>query len=99
MNNTLIIGRFFAAIHHYMESNNIRFFSNFCEAYDMPRTSLLRLEKEPHRQFHPAWLAKMVSLGYSAHWLLTGKGDMMDNTHKKTTQKTKKKIPQKKDFL
>lgn len=72
-----IIERFFKSINHYMVTNKVRFFSNFCDDHNLPRATLLRLEKEPHRQFHPEWLALMVNLGYSAHWLLTGKGKMM----------------------
>lgn len=78
MTNAKIISRFFIVIEHYMQVNDIRFFSNFCKEYDLPRATLLRLQKEPHRQFHPEWLSLMVSLGYSAHWLLTGKGQMIN---------------------
>lgn len=82
MNQEHIVKRFFIALRHHMQVNNIRFFSQFCEEYNLPRTTLLRLEKEPHRQFHLEWLSLMVSLGYSAHWLLTGEGELKEERKK-----------------
>lgn len=72
-----IIDRFFIAVRHHITTEKIRGFKTFCDMYSLPRVSLLRLEKEHHRQFHPEWLALLVEkCGYSAHWLLTGKGQM-----------------------
>lgn len=76
--NSDIIKRFFEAIRYYMKTQNIRFFSNFCRQFNLPRTTLVRLEKEPHRQFHLHWLCIIVELGFSAHWLLTGEGEMIE---------------------
>lgn len=78
MNDDEIISRFFTAVKHHINTTEIRFFSTFCQRYNMPRSTLLRMRKEPHRQFHPSWLSLMVSLGYSPRWLLTGKGEMLD---------------------
>lgn len=74
--NASIIARFFIAVEDYIASQNMRGFKTFCDMYDLPRVSLIRLQTETHRQFHPEWLALMVTLGYSANWLLTGKGKM-----------------------
>ncbi|MGY5550822.1 hypothetical protein ACXA18_03235 [Riemerella anatipestifer] len=83
-----IIRRFFVAVEHYILIEDLRGFSTFCKLYDLPRTNLLRLKKEPHRQFHPEWLTLLVKLGYSAHWLLTGEGEMKPKVP--ATKKTKR---------
>ena len=83
-----IVKRYFIALRHHMQVNNIRFCSQFCEEHNLPRTTLLRLEKEPHRQFHLEWLSLMVSLGYSAHWLLTGEGELKEERKKERKQIT-----------
>ena len=81
INNELdLLSRGYNPLRHHMQVNNIHFFSQFCEEHNLPRTTLLRLEKEPHRQFHLEWLSLMVSLGYSAHWLLTGEGEMKNKS-------------------
>ncbi len=76
--NTTVVERWFIAVQHYIYEENLRGFKTFCEMYDLPRTTLARMEKEPHRHFHTEWLTLLVEkCGYSAHWLLTGKGPMI----------------------
>ncbi|WP_018674881.1 hypothetical protein [Riemerella columbina] len=87
-----IVRRFFVAIEHYLLTSEINEFKAFCLKYDLPRANILRIRKEPYRKFHPEWLAVMAKLGYSAHWLLTGEGEMKP---KKQTVIKKKKLEQK----
>lgn len=80
--NYPIVHRFFIAVGNYIESHNISGFQSFCNEYNLPRTRLLRLKRDPHRFLDPKWLALLVQLGYSAHWLLTGEGKMINNIEK-----------------
>lgn len=79
-NNEQIVYRFFVAVNHYILMENLRGLQTFCNVYNLPRTRLLKLRREPHRQLEPEWLSLLVKLGYSAHWLLTGDGEMLRKT-------------------
>ncbi|MFB9120944.1 hypothetical protein ACFFUE_07040 [Bergeyella porcorum] len=80
-----VVRRWFLVVYLHIESENSNF-SKFCEDYNLPRTTLLRIEKENNRHFRLEWLTLAVEiLGCSADWLLTGKGPMYKD--KKSTIK------------
>lgn len=71
-----VVRRWFVAVYHHIALEGLNF-KSFCDLYGLPRTVLLRMEKEPHRHFRTEWLTFLVEkLGYSAEWLLTGNGPM-----------------------
>lgn len=73
-----VVRRWFLAVYLHIELEKSNF-SRFCEEHNLPRTTLLRIEKENNRHFRLEWLTLAVEkLGYSAHWLLTGKGSMFE---------------------
>lgn len=53
----------------------------FCEMYEINRRNFWLLEKNPDSKiFNVEWLSILViEFGLSAHWLLTGEGDMFED--------------------
>ena len=79
-----IVGRFFEALTRLKDSNVIRGKRTFTERFSVNRWNLLTLEKDYSRDiFQPAWLTYLVTAyGVSAEWLLTGKGEFLNNKKK-----------------
>lgn len=79
-----VVNRFFEALQHLKKKKIIRGKQTFTNRYGINRWNLNTLEKEPERnQFQVVWLSYLVlDYGVSAHWLLTGEGEIMqsDNT-------------------
>lgn len=79
-----IVRRWFLIVYLHIELENSNF-SKFCEDYNLPRTTLLRIEKDNNRHFHLEWLTLAVEkLGCTADWLLTGKGPVFKDEKRPT---------------
>jgi hypothetical protein len=77
--NKDIVIRFFEALKHLKRIRKIRGKQTFTNRYDINRWNLNTQEKEPDRSILQAvWLSYLVlDYGVSAHWLLTGEGEIM----------------------
>lgn len=73
-----VVLRFFAALYALKAAKKIRGKQTFTDRYGINRRNLWTLEQDPKRDiFQPSWLTYLVrDYGVSAHWLLTGRGDM-----------------------
>lgn len=76
-----IVIRFFEALKYLKRIRKIRGKQTFTTRYDINRWNFNTQEKEPDRgMFHIVWLSYLVlDYGVSAHWLLTGEGEIMQS--------------------
>lgn len=76
-----IVKRFFSAIQKLKEKKVIRGKQTFTNRYGINRRNFNTCEKEPNRNiFQVAWLTYLVvDYNVSAHWLLTGDGEIFTN--------------------
>jgi hypothetical protein len=72
-----VIRRFFAAVFTIIAKGTEKDFKNFCLNNNIESRHLERNISEPWRQFNPQHLtALVIKYHISAHWLLTGSGNM-----------------------
>ena len=74
-----VIRSFFEALYRLKQLGKIRGKQTFTRAHEINRWNMNSLEKDPSRDiFQAAWLTYLVKdFGVSAHWLLTGRGEML----------------------
>lgn len=87
-----IVARFFQALQFLKDNKIIRGKQTFTREFGINRWNMNTLEKDHSRDiFQPAWLAYLVTeYGVSAHWLLTGRGEIMTAQHRQGAQTAKK---------
>lgn len=69
--------RFFAAVFDIVARQLEPDFTNFCKANGIEARNLQKVIKEPHRNIKVQYYGILVAkYGYSADWLLTGRGKM-----------------------
>lgn len=79
-NNFPVVYRTFKAIYSIIVKEDMKGFKTFCEVNELSRDHLRRLEKEPRRLLPTNILTLLVKkYGISAHWLITGEGEMISN--------------------
>ena len=80
-----IISRLFQALYYLKEQRIIRGKQTFTAQFNINRWNMNTLEKDISRDIcQPAWLTYLVEkYNISAEWLLTGKGGIISNLHKK----------------
>lgn len=73
-----IVRRFFLALDTLKDTKVIHGLTNFTEEHGINRRNLYQLRKNPERRIlQVSWLAYLVNdYGVSAHWLLTGRGNI-----------------------
>lgn len=73
-----IVKRFFQALAFLKDAKVIRGKQTFTREHGINRWNMNTLEKNPESDiFQVAWLKYLIDdYGLSAHWLLTGQGDM-----------------------
>lgn len=78
-----VIRRFFEAIYALKACKVIRGKQTFTSRYNINRWNFCTLEKDMSRDiFQTAWLSYLVrDYGVSAQWLLTGVGNMFQNSN------------------
>ena len=83
-----IIERFFQTLDFLKEAKVIRGKQTFTREYGINRWNMNTLEKNLSSDiFQSAWLTYLVKdYGISAHWLLTGEGNMFINKDTKGAQ-------------
>lgn len=83
-----IIKRFFQTLQFLKEAKVIRGKQTFTREHGINRWNMNTLEKNPASDiFQAAWLAYLVKdYGISAHWLLTGEGNMFMKIDTKSAQ-------------
>lgn len=87
-----IVKRFFQALHLVIEARVIRGKQTFTRKHGINRWNMNTVEKNPSSDmFQMAWLAYLVEdFNFSAHWLLTGQGNMFNATANKSAQTVSK---------
>ena len=85
-----IIKRFFQTLDFLKEAKVIRGKQTFTREHGINRWNMNTLEKNLSSDiFQSAWLTYLVKdYGISAHWLLTGEGNMFINKDTKSAQTT-----------
>jgi len=75
----IIIGRFFQALDHLIETKRIKGVSTFCRYHGINRGNLIKQKNDPDRAlFKVSWLTPLVRYyGINPRWLLTGFGPMI----------------------
>ncbi|MFB5946076.1 hypothetical protein [Albibacterium profundi] len=78
-----IVKRFFQALNELIALKRIRGVQTFTRQYGINRRNLSKLQKDHSRDiFQVEWLKHLVDdYGFSAKWLLTGKGKMFAATN------------------
>jgi ABC-type antimicrobial peptide transport system permease subunit len=72
-----IVRRFFQAVFHIVAEEVEPDYTNFCKANGIDTRNLQKVITEPHRNLKVEYFSILVKkYGYSAHWLLTGEGEM-----------------------
>lgn len=72
-----IVKRFFAAIFDVIANKVEPDFNNFCTSNNLSYRNVEKLITNPHFCMKSEWVAILVvKYGYSADWLLTGRGKM-----------------------
>ena len=74
----LVINRMYKALDAVIQKGEIRGVATFTNQHDINRRNFCTVRKRPESDmFQVAWLTYLVrDFGVSAHWLLTGFGDM-----------------------
>lgn len=74
----LVINRMYKALDAVIQKGEIRGVATFTNQHDINRRNFCTVRKRPGSDmFQVAWLTYLVrDFGVSAHWLLTGFGDM-----------------------
>lgn len=87
-----IIKRFFQTLDFLKEAKVIRGRQTFTRMHGINRWNMNTVEKNPASDmFQTAWLTYLVEdFNISAHWLLTGKGNMFINRDAKSAQSANK---------
>lgn len=87
-----IIKRFFQTLDLLKEAKVIRGRQTFTRMHGINRWNMNTVEKNPASDmFQTAWLTYLVEdFNVSAHWLLTGKGNMFINRDAKSAQSANK---------
>lgn len=87
-----ITNRFFEAIEYLCSKKTIRGLQTFTRAHNMNYWNTCTVRNQPDKSvLKPEWLAWLVQdYSISAVWLLTGKGEIMDNKLGKSRQIGKK---------
>lgn len=73
----MIAERFLLCVDEILASHQFKSERTFCERYGINRGNLYQLRQDPSRKIFTAdWLTFLVEdFGYSAEWLITGKGE------------------------
>ena len=87
-----VIRRFFEALYALKARRDIRGKQTFTNQYNINRWNFNTLEKDMTKDiFQTAWLTYLVKdYGVSAHWLLTGIGDMFVKPKSQSTDVKRK---------
>lgn len=82
LDSQAIVRRFFLALDTLKDMRVIHGVINFTDAHGINRRNFYQLRKSPERNiFQACWLAYLVKdYGISAHWLLTGSGNMFSRS-------------------
>lgn len=90
----LIVGRFFEALYFLIEHRAIRGKQTFTRRYGINRWNMQTLEHDHKRDiFQPAWLTYLVEdYGISPLWLLTGKGEIIEDQKRLALLRTNKQF-------
>ncbi|MCJ8153188.1 hypothetical protein MKJ01_05360 [Chryseobacterium sp. SSA4.19] len=71
------VKRFFTAIFDIIAHEKEKDYTNFCKSNSIDGRNLQKVITEPHRNLKVEYFGILVEkYGYSAEWLLTGKGKM-----------------------
>lgn len=75
-----ILSRFYQALDDLINKKVIRGVNTYCRLYGIDRRNLTKQREDLSRSiFDVSWMVPMVSIySISAHWLITGKGEMYD---------------------
>lgn len=69
--------RFFKAIDELVARKMLRGKKSFATKYELNQGNFFKLRANPEAEFQMSFLTLLVNdFGVSAHWLLTGKGEM-----------------------
>lgn len=72
-----IHARFFKAIDELVARKMLRGKKSFATKYELNQGNFFKLRANPEAEFQMSFLTLLVNdFGVSAHWLLTGKGEM-----------------------
>lgn len=81
-----IVKRFFLALDQLIELRVLRGKKTFTDRYGINRWNFNTVQKQPAGgMFKTIWLTHLVlDFGVSAHWLLTGEGEMLGKKKQRT---------------
>lgn len=71
------INRFFEALAFCLETKRFKNISTYCDSHGLDKRHFYTQMKDHGRgYFETSWLNTLIEVGVSAHWLLTGEGEM-----------------------
>ena len=72
-----IIKRYFEGLDYLITIGKVDNVNAYCTEMGLTRPNFYRLKREPNRKFDMDLLYDIVRRGISAHWLITGQGNIV----------------------